>query len=74
MVQLVIAFIILIAAAVLAGQVSRVKPRSLDHGQASESDRQQAAKSIRGLSSAIALGGVGTPWPSPPRRACTPWT
>ena len=58
MVQLVIAFIILIAAAVLAGQVSRVKPRSLDHGQASESDRQQAAKSIRGLSSAIALGGV----------------
>lgn len=44
MVQLVIAFIILIAAAVLAGQVSRVKPRSLDHGQASESDRQQAAK------------------------------
>ncbi len=59
MVQLVIAFIILIAAAVLAGQVSRVKPRSLDHGQASESDRQQAAKSIRGLSSAIALGGVG---------------
>ena len=59
MVQLVIAFIILIAAAVLAGRVSRVKPRSLDHGQASESDRQQAAKSIRGLSSAIALGGVG---------------
>lgn len=58
MVQLVIAFIILIAAAVLAGQVSRVKPRSLDHSQASESDRQQAAKSIRGLSSAIALGGV----------------
>lgn len=58
MVQLVIAFIILIAAAVLAGQVSRVKPRSLNHGQASESDRQQAAKSIRGLSSAIALGGV----------------
>lgn len=58
MVQLVIAFIILVAAAVLAGQVSRVKPRSLDHGQASESDRQQAAKSIRGLSSAIALGGV----------------
>lgn len=58
MVQLVIAFIILIAAAVLAGQVSRVKPRSLDHGQASESDRQQAAKRIRGLSSAIALGGV----------------
>lgn len=58
MVQLVIAFIILIAAAVLAGQVSRVKPRSLGHGQASESDRQQAAKSIRGLSSAIALGGV----------------
>lgn len=59
MVQLVIAFIILIAAAVLAGRVSRVKPRSLGHGQASESDRQQAAKSIRGLSSAIALGGVG---------------
>lgn len=58
MVQLVIAFIVLIAAAVLAGQVSRVKPRSLGHGQASESDRQQAAKSIRGLSSAIALGGV----------------
>lgn len=38
MVQLVIAFIILIAAAVLAGRVSRVKPRSLGYGQASESD------------------------------------
>lgn len=58
MVQLVIAFIILIAAAVLAGRVSRVKPRSLGYGQASESDQQRAAKSIRSLSFAIALGGV----------------
>ena len=58
MVQLVIAFIILIAAAVLAGRVSRVKPRSFGYGQASESDQQRVAKSIRGLSFAIGAGGV----------------
>ena len=58
MVQLVIAFIILIAAAVLAIQVSRVRPRSLGHGRTSETAQQQTADRIRGLSAAIMLSGA----------------